>query len=274
MKFETILLNIEPPISNLILNRPEVHNAFNAVMIRELASALEEIKKRKDIRVLILTGEGQSFCAGADLHWMREIINFSFEDNLRESKELAELIYQLDQMPLPTIARINGPTIGGGNGLHAACDIAIASDQAIFSLSEVKIGLIPAVISPYVIRRIGESQARHYFLTGERIKADKAQEIGLIHQCVPASQLDEAVGKIVKLLLSSGPVAIARSKELIQKVTKMSLDEAKEYTARVIAELRISPEGQEGMAAFLEKRKPRWAEEADLLWEKIKNKFS
>lgn len=270
MKFETIRLNLEPPICYLILNRPEVHNAFNACMIRELATALEEIRQRNDIRVLILTGEGKSFCAGADLNWMREIINYSFEDNLRESRELAELIYQLDQLPLPTIARINGASIGGGNGFHAACDIAIASDDAIFSLSEVKIGLIPAVISPYVIRRIGESRARQYFLTGERIKADKAQEIGLIHQCVPGSKLDEVIGEVVKLLLSSGPVAIARSKELIQRVTKMTIDEAKEYTAQVIAELRISPEGQEGMAAFLEKRKPRWAEEADLLWTKLK----
>jgi len=270
--YKTILIDLEPPVARIILNRPEVHNAFNAAMIRELISALEEIKNRTEIRVLVLTGQGKSFCAGADLNWMREIINYSFEENLRESRELAELIYQLDQLSLPTIARINGATIGGGNGFHAACDIAIASEEALFSLSEVKIGLIPAVISPYVIRRIGESRARQYFLTGERISAKRAEEIGLVHRVVPASSLDEAVEETIRMLLSSGPQAIRRSKEIIQKVPTMSLEEAKEYTARIIAELRISPEGQEGMAAFLEKRKPIWAQEAELFLELMEKK--
>jgi methylglutaconyl-CoA hydratase len=270
--YKTILIDLEPPVARIILNRPEVHNAFNAAMIRELTSALEEIKNRTEIRVLVLTGQGKSFCAGADLNWMRDIINYSFEENLRESRELADLMYQLDELPLPTIARINGATIGGGNGFHAACDIAIASEEAIFSLSEVKIGLIPAVISPYVIRRIGESRARQYFLTGERILAKRAEEIGLVHRVVPALSLDEAVAETIKMLLSSGPQAIRRSKEIIQKVPRMSLEEAREYTARIIAELRISPEGQEGMAAFLEKRKPRWAQEADLFLELMEKK--
>lgn len=274
MNYETIIVNLEPPIARLILNRPEVHNAFNSVMIRELTQALKEIKSQSDLRVLILTGEGKSFCAGADLNWMREIINYSFEENLRESRELAELMFQLDQLPLPSIARINGATIGGGNGFHAACDIAIASEEAFFSLSEVKIGLIPAVISPYVIRRIGESWARQYFLTGERISAKKAEEIGLVHKTVPGPELDEAVAEIVKLLLTSGPEAIRRSKELIQRVPLMSIEEAKEYTAKVIAELRISPEGQEGMAAFLEKRKPSWAQEAELILKEMEKKKS
>jgi len=270
--YKTILINLEPPVARIILNRPEVHNAFNAVMIRELTSALEEIKNRAGIRVLVLTGQGKSFCAGADLNWMREIINYSFEENLRESRELADLIYQLNELSLPTIARINGATIGGGNGFHAACDIAIASEEAIFSLSEVKIGLIPAVISPYVIRRIGESRARQYFLTGERISAKRAEEIGLIHRVVPALSLDEAVEETIKMLLSSGPQAIRRSKEIIQRVPRMSLEEAREYTARIIAELRVSPEGQEGMAAFLEKRKPEWAQEAELFLKLMEEK--
>lgn len=270
--YKTILIDLEPPVARIILNRPEVHNAFNAAMIRELISALEEIKNRTEIRVLVLTGQGKSFCAGADLNWMREIINYSFEENLRESRELADLIYQLDELPLPTIARINGATIGGGNGFHAACDIAIASEEALFSLSEVKIGLIPAVISPYVIRRIGESRARQYFLTGERISAKRAEEIGLVHRVVPASSLDEAVEETIRMLLSSGPQAIRRSKEIIKKVPTMSLEEAREYTARIIAELRISPEGQEGMAAFLEKRKPIWAQEAELFLELMEKK--
>jgi len=270
--YKTILINLEPPVARIILNRPEVHNAFNAVMIRALTSALEEIKNRAGIRVLVLTGQGKSFCAGADLNWMREIINYSFEENLRESRELADLIYQLNELSLPTIARINGATIGGGNGFHAACDIAIASEEAIFSLSEVKIGLIPAVISPYVIRRIGESRARQYFLTGERISAKRAEEIGLIHRVVPALSLDEAVEETIKMLLSSGPQAIRRSKEIIQRVPRMSLEEAREYTARIIAELRVSPEGQEGMAAFLEKRKPEWAQEAELFLKLMEEK--
>ncbi len=274
MNYKTVIVNIDGPIARLILNRPEVHNAFNAEMIKELNLALREIKNRSDIRILILTGEGKSFCAGADLNWMREIIHYSFEENLQESKELAELMFQLDQLPLPTIARINGATIGGGNGFHAACDIAIASEDAVFSLSEVKIGLIPAVISPYVIRRIGLSRARQYFLTGERISAKKAEEIGLIHKSVPAAALDDEVAEVVKLLLTSGPEAIRRSKELLQKVPLMSIEEAKEYTAKVIAELRISPEGQEGMAAFLEKKKPRWAQEAELILEEMEKKRS
>lgn len=274
MNYKTVIVNIDGPIARLILNRPEVHNAFNAEMIKELNLALREIKNRSDIRILILTGEGKSFCAGADLNWMREIIHYSFEENLQESKELAELMFQLDQLPLPTIARINGATIGGGNGFHAACDIAIASEDAVFSLSEVKIGLIPAVISPYVIRRIGLSRARQYFLTGERISAKKAEEIGLIHKSVPAAALDDEVAEVVKLLLTSGPEAIRRSKELLQKVPLMSIEEAKEYTAKVIAELRISPEGQEGMAAFLEKKKPHWAQEAELILEEMEKKRS
>lgn len=264
MNYTTIILDLKPPCARLSFNRPEVHNAFNAMMIKELSRALNDVRSREDMRVLIVTGEGKSFCAGADLNWMREIIAYSFEQNLEESRELAEVMDQLNRFPLPTIARVNGAAIGGGNGFHCACDIAIASEEAIFSLSEVKIGLIPAVISPYVIRRIGESRARQYFLTGERIAAKKAEDIGLVHKVVPAAELDQAIANTVQLLLSSGPEAIARSKELIQRVPAMSLEEAKEYTARVIAELRVSPEGQEGMAAFLEKRKPKWALVADI----------
>ncbi len=267
MGYTTIILDLKPPCARLSFNRPEVHNAFNAVMIKELHRALDEVRCRQDLRVLVVTGEGKSFCAGADLNWMREIIAYSFEQNLEEARELAEVMNQLNRLPLPTIARINGATIGGGNGFHCACDIAIASEEAIFSLSEVKIGLIPAVISPYVIRRIGESRARQYFLTGERIPARRAEEVGLVHKVVPAAELDRAVDETVALLLSSGPEAIAHSKELIQKVPAMSLEEAKEYTARVIAELRVSPEGQEGMAAFLEKRKPKWAKAAEIYLE-------
>jgi methylglutaconyl-CoA hydratase len=243
------------------MNRPQVHNAFNSTMIRELAAAFAEAGQDPRIRLVVLTGAGESFCAGADLNWMREIIRYSFEQNLRESRELAELLYSIYTLPKPTIARVNGAVIGGGTGLFSACDIVIASEKARFGLSEVKIGLIPAAIGPYVIRRIGESSARELFLTGERFDAGRALELGLVNKVAPHEALDEKVEEVVHLLLSSGPEAIAKCKELLQKVPAMNLDEAKGYTAEMIAGLRISPEGQEGMASFLEKRRPRWAKD-------------
>jgi len=257
-QFRTVIAAREGEALRLTLNRPQVHNAFNADMIRELALAFDEAKKDADVRLVVLTGAGESFCAGADLNWMREIIRYSYEQNLRESRELAELMHSIYALPKPTIARINGAVIGGGTGLFSACDIVIASDRARFGLSEVKIGLIPAAIGPYVIRRIGESAARELFLTGERFDAQRALEIGLVNKVVAHEALDEKVAEVVRLLLSSGPEAIARCKELLQKVPAMGLDEAKSYTAEMIAGLRVSPEGQEGMAAFLEKRKPKW----------------
>ncbi|MBL7083266.1 MAG: enoyl-CoA hydratase/isomerase family protein [Candidatus Aminicenantes bacterium] len=256
---KTILFTQEENIARVTLNRPEVHNAFNSKMITELDDVFEKIKADKSIRVVILTGEGKSFCAGADLNWMREIINYSFEQNLEESLQLAEILHKIYILPKPTLAMVNGTAIGGGNGFLSACDISVASEDAKFGLSEVKIGLVPAAISPYVIRRIGESKAREYFLTGKRISARKALDIGLINEVVPQNKLKEKVDDIAKLLLSSGPNAIAACKELICKVPGMSFEEAKEYTARMIANLRISEEGQEGTGAFLEKRKPKWA---------------
>lgn len=260
-EYGTILLSVEEPVARVILNRLEVHNAFNADMIRELHDAFDVVRTDNEVRVVVLTGNGKSFCAGADLNWMRKIIGYSFEQNLAESLELAELMHKIYSLPKPTIARVNGAAIGGGNGLLSACDIVVASEEARFSLSEVKIGLVPAAISPYVIRRIGESKAREYFLTGERFDAQRGLEIGLVNKVVSAEKLDEKVGEIIGLLLSSGPEAMARCKELIHNTPGMSLEEAKGYTARMIAELRVSGEGQEGMASFLEKRKPKWAKE-------------
>jgi methylglutaconyl-CoA hydratase len=259
--YETILFSCQGKVARISLNRPEVHNAFNATMIRELARAFEQAQKDGSVRVVLLTGVGESFCAGADLNWMREIIHYSYEQNLKESLQVAELMHQIYMLSKPTIARINGVTIGGGNGLFSACDIAIASERAKFGLSEVKIGLVPAAISPYVIRRIGESAAHEYFLTGERFDARRALEIRLVNKVVPPEELDEKVDEVIRLLLSSGPEAIARCKELLHKVPSLTLDEAKAYTAEMIARLRVSQEGQEGMAAFLEKRKPKWAKE-------------
>jgi methylglutaconyl-CoA hydratase len=257
----TIIAANEGKILRLTMNRPQVHNAFNSTMIRELAAAFGAAGKDADIRLVVLTGAGESFCAGADLNWMREIIRFSYEQNLRESREIAELLHSIYTLPKPTIARINGAVIGGGTGLFSACDIVIASERARFGLSEVKIGLIPAAIGPYVIRRIGESAARELFLTGERFDAHRALELGLVNKVAAHEALDDKVAEVAHLLLSSGPEAIAKCKELLQRVPAMGLDEAKGYTAEMIAGLRVSAEGQEGMAAFLEKRKPRWAKE-------------
>ncbi len=257
--YQTIIARREGQVASIILNRPEVHNAFNSVMIRELRDAFRKTAEDDAVRVVVLSGAGRSFCAGADLNWMREVIRFSFEKNLEESLELAELDYSIYTLPKPTIARINGPTIGGGNGFMSACDIIVASEDAKFGLSEVKIGLVPAAISPYVLRRIGESRSRYYFLTGERFDAGRAHAIGLVDWVVPAVELDTKVTEITGMLLSSGPAAIARCKELLQKVPGMTFEEAKRYTSQMIAELRVSEEGQEGMASFLEKRKPKWA---------------
>jgi methylglutaconyl-CoA hydratase len=256
--FRTIRLATEGEVARLTFARPKVHNAFNAEMIGELARAFDLVKAEPSVRVVVLTGEGKSFCAGADINWMREIVNYSYEQNLSESLQLAEALHKLYSLPKPTVAMVNGTAIGGGNGFLSACDIAVASDEAHFGLSEVKIGLVPAAISPFVIRKIGESKAREYFLTGKRFPAQEAQEIGLVNQVVPLYYLRDTVDELVGLLLTSGPEALANCKELIFQVPQMSLEEVKEFTARMIANLRVSEEGQEGMASFLEKRKPKW----------------
>lgn len=256
--YQAIKIVKENLILKVILNRPQVHNAFNIEMIQELLEVFHQAQLDTEVRLVIFTGEGQSFCAGADLNWMREIIHYSFEQNLEESRRVAELLRQIYTLPKPVVALVNGAAIGGGVGFVSACDIILASEKAKFGLSEVKIGLVPAAISPYVIRRLGEAQARRYFLTGERISAQRALEIGLVNEVVPPENLNKRGEEVASLLLSSGPEALARCKELLSQVPGMSLEEAKEFTARMIAELRISQEGQEGMAAFLEKRRPRW----------------
>lgn len=243
----------------IVFNRPEVHNAFNSETILELTDAFEKIKSDDSVRIVVLTGEGKSFCAGADINWMREIIAYSFDQNLKESLQLAEVLFNIYTLPKPTIAMVNGAAIGGGTGFLSVCDIAVAAEEAKFGLSEVKIGLVPAAISPYVVRKIGESKAREYFLTGHRLSAQKALEIGLINEIVPRDRLEKRVDALIGQLLASGPEAIASCKELILNVPRMNFEDVKKYTARMIANLRISEEGQEGMSAFLEKRKPRWA---------------
>jgi len=256
---KTVEYTVHNAIARVTLNRPEVHNAFNDVMIKELNVVFDDIEKNQDIRVVVLTGKGKSFCAGADLNWMKRVKDYSYDDNLKGSLKLADMFYKIYTSPKPTIAQVNGTAIGGGTGLVAVCDIAIAADRAKFSFSEVKLGLIPACISPYVMKKCGEGKCREFFLTGERLTAERAHAAGLVNMVAPLDELDNVVDELVKRLLSSGPEAITKCKELLSNVAEMSLEEAKKYTAEVIAKMRISNEGQEGMAAFLEKRKPKWA---------------
>jgi methylglutaconyl-CoA hydratase len=258
--YSTIIAEHAGKVARITLNRPEVHNAFTAAMIRELRDAVRCAASDAEVRVVVLTGTGTSFCAGADLNWMREIIFASYEQNYAESLAVAEFHEELYSLPKPTIARVNGTAIGGGTGFLSACDIVVASSEAKFGLSEVKLGLVPAAISPYVVRRIGESQARRYFLTGERIDARRAQEIGLVNIVVPPEDIDHRTNELITSLLSSGPEALAKVKELLHRVPGMPFEEAKAYTAAMIAALRVSGEGQEGMSAFLERRKPKWAD--------------
>lgn len=257
--YTTIKLSIENGIATILLNRPEIRNAFNEVMISELTQAFQFVEKMNEVRVILLKGEGKSFCAGADLNWMRDVSTYTFEQNYAESYRLSQCFYTIYTSAKPTIAIVHGAAIGGANGLLAACDMAICADDTTFSLSEVKIGIVPACISPYVIKRVGEYGARELMLTGRRINGKEAETYKLINKSLPAEQMEAYLQNIIDMLLSSGPAAITHCKNLIDKVVNhIDLDEALSYTARMIAEIRASAEGQEGMAAFLEKRKPGW----------------
>ncbi len=258
--YNTILVEMDGQVARVTLNRPEVHNAFNNDLINELFDAFEKMKDDKDVRAIVVTGKGKSFCAGADLNWMKSVVNFDYEQNYQESLKLAQLMYLIFTHPKPIISRVNGAAIGGGVGLMTVGDIIIAQENAKFGLSEVRLGLVPAAISPFVMSRIGQGCARELFITGERIKAPEAYKLGLINKVVPEDQLDEAVDGYLKLILNNGPEAIKSVKDMIFTVSQTGFPEIQEYTARLIANLRISEEGQEGMNAFLEKRKPRWVE--------------
>jgi methylglutaconyl-CoA hydratase len=260
MSYQTINCETKSGVARVIFCRPEVHNAFNDTVIYEMTELFKRLGKDKDLRAVVLTGEGKSFCAGADLNWMKRVINQSFEENLKESNALADLFAMIYNFRCPVIGKINGAAIGGGVGFVAVCDIAIAAEEAVFSFSEVKIGLVPACIGPYVVKKIGEGKGREFFITGERMKAEKACRIGLVNAYTVADKLDEAVDGLLKMIRSSGPEAVAVAKKLVSSVPNMTEDEYKPFTAEMIARLRVSDEGQEGMNAFLEKRKPRWVE--------------
>jgi len=256
------LLNLrEGPVARLRLNRPELHNAFDAMLIAALTGALEAVAQDDSVRVVVLEGEGASFSAGADLNWMRGMAAASEEANRTDSLALARLMRTLDELPRPTIARIQGAAFGGGVGLVACCDIAIASTDAKFGLTESKLGLLPAVISPYVIDAMGPRQARRWFSTAEIFDAATALDIGLLHQVVAGDALDAAVQRQVDLLLKAGPHASAQAKSLVRRVAfERDRDRLDHDNAALIARLRVSDEGQEGLGAFLDKRKPRWCQ--------------
>lgn len=260
MSYSTIKYKIKDGVAYVTFCRPEVHNAFNNDVISEMTNLFDKLDEENLLRVVVLTGEGKSFCAGADLNWMKRVINQSFDENLKESNALANLFDKIYNFRCPVIGRINGAAIGGGVGFVAVCDIAIAAESAKFSFSEVKIGLVPACIGPYVIKKIGEGKAREFFITGERMNGEKAFRIGLVNDCVEYDKLDETIDRLVKVIKSSGPEAVAVAKQLCSSVPNMTPEEYKPFTAKMIAKLRVSDEGQEGMNAFLEKRKPKWSE--------------
>ena len=254
------LLNLrEGAVARLRMSRPQVHNAFDAELIAELTAALEQVAADDSVRVLVLEAEGASFSAGADLNWMRGMAAACEETNRIDSLALARLMRTLDELPKPTIARVQGAAFGGGVGLVACCDIAIAAEGAKFGLTESKLGLLPAVISPYVIAAIGSRQARRYFATAEIFDAAEALRIGLLHKVVDADALDAAVQAQVSLLLKAGPVATASAKQLVRDVCAHADGNRHDAdNAALIARLRVSAEGQEGLSAFLDKRKPHW----------------
>jgi len=260
---DSVLLQIDSRgVAMLTLNRPEKHNAFDDVIIAELTQKLIQLNNDKQVRIVVLTGAGKSFSAGADVNWMRASAQYDEARNIEDALRLAELMGTLDSLRKPSIARVNGATFGGGVGLVACCDIAIASSTAKFSLSEVRLGLVPSVISPYVIAAVGTHNARRYFLTADILDADKAREIGLVHEVVGAEQLDAAVEREITLLLKGGPKALAAAKELIAGQVALSTSARRNLhskTANIIAQLRVSEEGQEGLSAFLEKRSPKWS---------------
>jgi methylglutaconyl-CoA hydratase len=255
-----IAVNYEPgdKVVTVKLNRPEVRNAFNAQTIDELTRVFTDLSADQRLHAVVLTGEGTVFCAGADIAMMREYSTFSQQQNLEDAQKLAEMLRVINNFPCPVVARINGSASGGGVGLVAVCDIAIAVEEARFAFSEVKLGIAPAVISPYVVRKIGESNARALFTTGERFSARRGHNIGLVHSVVPADHLDDAIQNALAELLSSGPNALRACKTLASNVGRMGEEEARKYTTETIANLRVSEEGQEGLSAFLEKRAAGW----------------
>jgi len=266
MSYTHLLNRRDGPIEYLTLNRPDVRNAFNEEVIAELtawAAATREAAAQRDVRVVVLSGAGKTFCAGADVTWMSKTVQFTEDENLRDAIAMSQMFGAIDALPVPLVGRVQGAALGGGAGLAAVCDIVVAEESAMFGFTEVKLGILPAVISPFALAKIGRSAARELFLTGARFPAARAREIGLVHAVVPAAELDAAVERYVCELLTAGPEAIAAAKALIPQVWGRSVPEAMPITAAAIAGRRVSKEGQEGLRAFLEKRTPSWIKDTE-----------
>ena len=259
MDFQTLTVSILDGVATVTLNRPELRNAFNEEAIHELAVAFAALGTTGNVRAIVLAANGPAFCAGGDLNWMKKMAAYSEEENQQDAMRLADMLRTIYLCPKPVVARVHGDCYAGGMGLVAACDIVVASDNAAFCLSEVKLGLIPATISPYVIKAMGEQASRRYFLTAERFTATEAHRIGLAHEVVPADELDATVGAIVKSLLGNSPNAVKQAKTLVREVVGQPVgDTLLIDTANRIAAIRASDEGREGVISFLEKRKPNW----------------
>ena len=261
MRYEHLNRSDDGAVTTVTLGRPDSHNALNAALIEELTRCFEELAEDEGARAVVLAGEGRSFCAGADVGYMRETAAFSYEDNLEDARRLAMMYWTIDECPKPVVAKVQGVAMGGGAGLLAVADVVVADSEARFAFSEIRLGIVPATISPFVVRKIGVSHARSLFLTGERFGAERARDIGLVHRVVSKDRLDEAVEEKVGELLGGGPVAQATLKGLLRRLETTEPMEAPGLTARVISELRTGEEGQEGLAAFMEKRAPRWRTE-------------
>lgn len=259
MTWRHLVVERSGPVERVTLNRPEVRNAFNGEVVAELRHWAEGTARDVALRVAVLGGAGSSFCAGADVTWMARMRHYTEEENLADARAMSEMFGALNALPVPLIGRVQGAALGGGTGLAAVCDIVVAAEDAVFGFTEVKLGILPAVISPFALAKIGTSSARELMLTGMRFDAAKAKAIGLVHRVVPAHQLDSAVDAYVNEILVASPSGIAAAKALIPRVTGVNPGEVRDLTSRAIAVQRVSAEGQEGLAAFLERRSPRWA---------------
>jgi methylglutaconyl-CoA hydratase len=258
MAYDFLAVRREGPVEYVTLNRPDVRNAFNERVIEELTRWAADVAGDEEVRVAVLAGAGKAFCAGADLTWMSRMISYTHDENVEDASAMAKMYSGLDHLPIALVGRVHGAALGGGAGLVAVCDIVVAEEQAIFGFTEVKLGIVPAIISPYVLTKLGMSPARELFLTGMRFDAARAKEIGLVHAVVPERDLDATVRRYVNELLGAAPGAMATAKELLRKVWGRPVQDTIGMTTDTIAERRVSAEGQEGMKAFLEKRKPNW----------------
>jgi len=256
----TVTVSIDAGVAHVTLARPEVRNAFNADVIRELREIFTILSRDDKVRAVVLSGEGKSFCGGADINWMRGALDLGFAGNQADAEHMSDMFRAIDRCSKPVIAKIHGAALGGGAGLAAVCDIVIADDEAIFGFTEVKLGIIPAVISPFVIAKIGVSNARALFLTGERFDAERALAIGLVHEVVTLYELDAVVDRKIAEIRSAGPQAVVAAKKLIPTVAATEYDDTRKLTTSAIAERRVSSEGQEGLRAFIERRKASFVE--------------